>query len=929
MPVLLRRLLLWLGLLLLGQAALGGAATADSWSCLSKAEPADLGHGATLTVVGGKVTLGQPGQAPRKLAANPDSPSEYNVLGQAVALRTGVSGVAVIAMPLAKDATPGALAAAADRQAQGEGCHAPLERKADLVGVAQFQAKDCRVWVGLYSARVLDFRCRGQSGGDLSRAEARDACPAPPPKREKRATASAKPDRGKGGGKLADLFGSGGQGSLLGGGGGFGEGGLGLSGTGKGGGGSGEGTIGLGNIGTLGRGGGVGSGSGYGSGAGGLGSRTGGGAVPKTQTVERFPTVEGPESVDAGSEFALQVSLTETKITPDVQVKAGQTTAEGKLKLELDPPGGPWELDVAVTAPGFDLLGSALAKSTLLPEGDSTPVLFKLRAKVGMEGKKPEVFITWWFKGRFLAKVAKVVAVRSAGQEVAVAKEKAPPAQQGSAAAIAPKEETPDLTLWLIEGADPTRPDEAQILIQSPHLQPVAGAHRVSPELAKRLDEQYAQFARKVNRGAEAMAAPEPTADSPERNILMLKGFGSELYANAAPLLFKQALATLQTQLGSKLRSVQIYTNSPRLPWELLAVPKPGGGESEFLGTQYRVARWHITSANSVLTRPTQRLSVRGVYLVAPKYDAARDLPAQEREVQSIVAAGADKVRRVGGTLAEVRSLVAGTVPTEVGVVHFAGHGQASAQASDKSADFAIRLADGDLPLLQWKGLAGRWGGAHPLVFFNACEVGRAEKTAGFVDGWGPAVLETGASGYIGGLWPLGDTAAADAAQVFYRAVLAGGAVPVAEAVRQVRARFAETGDPTYLAYVFYGDAALTVQGPTSEASGGPPKVAFGPPQVQGGLPADLVRRLLLRQINAFRYCAELGLQKNPSLVGRAVLQFVVDPKGAVVASSIQASTLGAPMVEQCWASRVRMLQFPAPEGGGIAMVNVPIALAP
>src|SRR5690606_17514710 len=44
--------------------------------------------------------------------------------------------------------------------------------------------------------------------------------------------------------------------------------GLGLVGTGRGGGGSGEGTIGLGNVGTIGKGGGTGTGSGYGSGPG-------------------------------------------------------------------------------------------------------------------------------------------------------------------------------------------------------------------------------------------------------------------------------------------------------------------------------------------------------------------------------------------------------------------------------------------------------------------------------------------------------------------------------------------------------------------------------------------------------------------------------------------------------------------------------------
>jgi len=53
----------------------------------------------------------------------------------------------------------------------------------------------------------------------------------------------------------------------------FGAGGLGLVGAGNGGGGSGEGTIGLGNLGTIGKGGDHGNGSGYGRGAGSLGGK--------------------------------------------------------------------------------------------------------------------------------------------------------------------------------------------------------------------------------------------------------------------------------------------------------------------------------------------------------------------------------------------------------------------------------------------------------------------------------------------------------------------------------------------------------------------------------------------------------------------------------------------------------------------------------
>jgi hypothetical protein len=67
----------------------------------------------------------------------------------------------------------------------------------------------------------------------------------------------------------------------------YGVGGLGLVGSGRGGGGTGEGTIGLGNLGTIGKGGGGGNGSGYGRGAGGLGGRRAGApeVVPGTAEV--------------------------------------------------------------------------------------------------------------------------------------------------------------------------------------------------------------------------------------------------------------------------------------------------------------------------------------------------------------------------------------------------------------------------------------------------------------------------------------------------------------------------------------------------------------------------------------------------------------------------------------------------------------------
>jgi CHAT domain-containing protein len=113
---------------------------------------------------------------------------------------------------------------------------------------------------------------------------------------------------------------------------------------------------------------------------------------------------------------------------------------------------------------------------------------------------------------------------------------------------------------------------------------------------------------------------------------------------------------------------------------------------------------------------------------------------------------------------------------------------------------------------MTWRGLAPHAQKAHPLFFFNACDVGQAQHVLNFVDGWAPAVLEAGASGYIGGLWPLADRGAAEFAVSFYDLVgaeLPQGSVNVADALRKTRQLFYKNGDPTFLAYVYYGDPNL------------------------------------------------------------------------------------------------------------------------
>jgi CHAT domain-containing protein len=232
-----------------------------------------------------------------------------------------------------------------------------------------------------------------------------------------------------------------------------------------------------------------------------------------------------------------------------------------------------------------------------------------------------------------------------------------------------------------------------------------------------------------------------------------------------------------------------------------------GGPEREFLGMEFSVARWHVARGGTQLERPPQVEVMRQLVLIAPQYQGAHALPGQQSEQSTL-----EKMpgfSKIGGTASSLRALFQ-QMPQAM--VHFSGHG--IMRQSNGAPEFAIELEDGELDLMSWRGFATASKNNHPFFFFNACEVGESKKVANFVEGWAPAVLNAGASGYIGALWPVNDRVAAEFAARFYsifeQQQAQQGAVRVADVLAQTRRElYRETGNPTALAYVLYGDTNL------------------------------------------------------------------------------------------------------------------------
>jgi hypothetical protein len=102
--------------------------------------------------------------------------------------------------------------------------------------------------------------------------------------------------------------------------------------------------------------------------------------------------------------------------------------------------------------------------------------------------------------------------------------------------------------------------------------------------------------------------------------------------------------------------------------------------------------------------------------------------------------------------------------------------------------------------------------------------------------------------------------------------------------------------------------------------------IDLGTSEIAGGLPKEIVRRIVRANFPSIRQCYETGLRKNPELRGVVSTRFIIDTTGAVETASLSSSTLSDDKVSACVVSVFRSMSFPAPENGK-ALVTYPIDL--
>jgi hypothetical protein len=484
-------------------------------------------------------------------------------------------------------------------------------------------------------------------------------------------------------------------------------------------------------------------------------------AAAAPEPVSRAVAVGAPSQVGLGQRAWVVVRLIADMTAPGtvpVSTAVGESigiVVQASATLEID---GASDGELTVTAAGAPALRFRLLGRTVGP-GDVTVYVF-----LGQQG---------------VGSVTVPVEVVAQGEEIV--------GEPSTMRIDPPLYRAPDLQLLVLEGRSGyTLRLTAADLDQGLNLAPF-GPFELQPEPKQFFQDFYGDI--------QQILVADATA---KQKLYRLASKGNYLFDRLLP---PPARAHLW-KLRGRIRSVHIQSEEPWIPWELLKLSGDDGAgaiaEGGFLCEEFEVTRW-------IPGLPYRAdLALANIGVVAP---ADAGLAAAPAERQALLALQTP-TRQVTEIEAEEVALRDALKSGAYDGLHFTGHGLAAADNADRAE---IRLEEGSrLRPEDLTGVVANLGRGRPLVFLNACQIGRAGMGLTGPGGWPRGFLGAGAGAFVGPYWNVIDASAAVFAREFYRGLLAGATV--GKAALDARLQIKAASDPTWLAYSVYSHASACVR---------------------------------------------------------------------------------------------------------------------
>ena len=294
------------------------------------------------------------------------------------------------------------------------------------------------------------------------------------------------------------------------------------------------------------------------------------------------------------------------------------------------------------------------------------------------------------------------------------------------------------------------------------------------------------------------------SASDAERFNKALRAYGGQLFDELIP----EPIQKLLWDNRDTIKQIQLNSIDPFIPWEVVHLKQPNGrlpSEERFLANMGLV-RW-IDGAKY----PPRQVNVATgrARVLAPSYPPGSGWQLSEPVNEYKFVDETFGATLVDADVEAVMDLL--EKPGQFDLLHFAGHGTANlTDIANAGLVVTVRQAGSrwvpvplNAILVEQYGDLRKDSGNRPLVFLNACQVGRSgyqlTRTGGFAQGF----LKAGAGIFVSTLWSVVDEPARRFTEVFYGQLVSGHSV--ADAATVARQKCRADGDPTWLAYVVYG----------------------------------------------------------------------------------------------------------------------------
>lgn len=489
---------------------------------------------------------------------------------------------------------------------------------------------------------------------------------------------------------------------------------------------------------------------------------TAGEAAPTTAAQERFLVGEFPESVVLDKVNTLTVFVM-------------QHDERGAVPFTVSVPKGGLTLQIFIQADGFELTGPNHAPLVIPERGESAGAAFKLKA---VEAPLHVIHVSALVAGTSVAGLTLEVRVGKPTDEPAPT---APPATN---------------VLTRLAGEDG---DVALILQQNPktHQYTFTWFDKDGVQEPVFQDTPFDDLNDFVGRQIEEVQEiVRETYEMEAREVHeSLRSRGIDWWQQLIPKEIRDRFIANY----DRIKRINIISAGDPIPWEALYPAREDRLEFDrgFLVEQVDICRWLYGPP------PPEMIALCRADFIFSKDDL---LDSAKTEVGDIIALLQKCYELKGEQIAKRALLIDLFKMARVSLLHFACHNAFDSRGA--------RIFVGLAPIKpeDFIGYQRKLAASAPLIFLNACRTDGKDKQYTALGGWAKSFLRTGAGAFIGTHWEVRDSTAQQFAVALYSALVEERKC-FREALKSARAKIQKIpGDPTWLAYTFYGSHSARVK---------------------------------------------------------------------------------------------------------------------